>query len=1740
MATIPSLIELSYQKLANNLIEQLDALSGPVQEDKDTIVCQESFSTFVSDYKTTNLENEIEHSVNQIVELSKVNQEDNYCFNEKSPKDDQFSSELEATINKIVSLSQDSIGHVNPIPGLVPYNNVQTHSVSSIGHVNPIPGLVPYNNVQSHSSIDRGVLQQFNLITEDSIGHVNPNPGLVPYNNVQTHSVSSIGHVNPIPGLVPYNNVQTHSVSGRTTHSNGDREFLLSHSSEDRGPLFSTFIDDLWDNSLESTSVYSTYNNPREIESVEMEETLNKFVDLSNFPTVNVNEMMALFSTESSIGVGETNSFVNEQEVSNTDSGILSYSNDATRVNDVENKFVCSYCFISFSSSRLCCFHEKQFHGNHIKNLNKMFSCKKCSELFTRKYNLERHEQRESCTRKKKSRKIHTCEICSLEFLHKRNLLRHKKSFHLLEENVVSSTSILCGSCGVLFKNLDNKCPCCKEKTTKTNKKKKPCQTGSGKATNSQKTKCAFFHCHKCVNVFHSKSELYEHHMFQHPQQGGGNLQDKPWEGDENAPWNNNGKIDDKFQQVYEMHAPFILQNHKTTPITSTYNFPVNDVSLKDLKQQITYIFENETRTFKVNVTFGFILKNIETNKLRYFKPYENQNIFQYPFLISKKEHLVDLIKQIEDLNTLKHIMSQREDTKSRVFFITNVLYSVFPYDYHLGGNVELPSFIKRNKSIISFDKDVKGESFNDDLCFFRSLTAHFHPSLFHDRKQTFFKNKVKNYFQKWLDYNSHQGKEITKFTGVKLSEIAQLELCFEVNINIFQLVHISSCMSIFKTLSTFDTTMNLNLYENHLSFIQNVNGYSKKCICSHCKRIFKRKDNWKVHEKKCENKLDLKYVGGYYSPPQSIFEELENYGISVPLSKRFFREFIVFDMESMLLPISEKTSEKLYWTHQHIPISVGICSNVDGFTAPRCIVNENVDMLIQEMVEYFKTIQEKIQAEKLVKFSSEFEQLSKLITEYKEKKEEIQNKEKNGKSKISISPEKIMISQLNSLQNRFEKYCCEVPVLGFNSARYDINLIKAKVLKYLEVHKNKESFIVKKNNSYMCIGNGTFKLLDITHFLSPGTSYEKFLKSFDVKEKKGFFPYEYFTKVSRLQETNLPPIEKWWSSLKNKNMLDDGIHSMEENFKWLQEIWIKEKMETFQDFLVWYNKLDVYPFVTAASRLSEFYFEKNIDVFKEAISVPGVARKLLFKEARKQKVSFSLINNKNKDLHHTITQNIVGGPSIIFKRHHKKEETFIRNNANIPCKSVIGFDANALYLWAFDQTMPAGSYIRRKAKTSFKPEKSSSYEKMFYWMDWLNLTKSCQILHLKNQGKEKRVGPYLVDGYDCSTNTVYQFQGCYFHGHSCHLTKHIHKEKEKKLFKKRKERTSQIKSYIKQKGHKFCEIYECKFDQMNQINKPLKDFISCQKSSFTRRYPGKVSVNTILEGIKTDKLFGMVEVDIVVPNSWDEVSFKPDTKLTPFEYFEEMCPLFGNVDITFDKIGKHMQNFIERNDLCKRPRRLLVGVMKAEQILLATPLLKWYIEHGMKVTRIYQVIEYSKPSPCFSSFVEEVSKARRKGDENSSNSSLAETMKLIGNSAFGSMIMNKTKHKKIYYLEKYEDLSKAINSPKFEKLTEIANDFYEIEAFKKNIMLNLPIQIGFFILQLAKLRMLEFYYDFMDKFVDRSLFEYCEMDTDSAYMAIASEQFEDIIKPSLKQKFEKGLKGFCTNTHPKAKSIFV
>ena len=161
----------------------------------------------------------------------------------------------------------------------------------------------------------------------------------------------------------------------------------------------------------------------------------------------------------------------------------------------------------------------------------------------------------------------------------------------------------------------------------------------------------------------------------------------------------------------------------------------------------------------------------------------------------------------------------------------------------------------------------------------------------------------------------------------------------------------------------------------------------------------------------------------------------------------------------------------------------------------------------------------------------------------------------------------------------------------------------------------------------------------------------------------------------------------------------------------------------------------------------------KQIDVFKQTISVPGIARILLFRSAREANASFSIFDNKNKDLYHTIKKNIVGGPSIIFHRHQKAGKSKIRNEKT--CQKIVGYDCNALYLWALAQAMPVGPFVRRLRKNEFKAEKSEYYTMSYHWLNYTSKTQNLKIDHHLNSGKETRILSFPVDGFDSTSQTM-------------------------------------------------------------------------------------------------------------------------------------------------------------------------------------------------------------------------------------------------------------------------------------------------------------------------------------------------------------------------------------------------
>ena len=294
------------------------------------------------------------------------------------------------------------------------------------------------------------------------------------------------------------------------------------------------------------------------------------------------------------------------------------------------------------------------------------------------------------------------------------------------------------------------------------------------------------------------------------------------------------------------------------------------------------------------------------------------------------------------------------------------------------------------------------------------------------------------------------------------------------------------------------------------------------------------------------------------------------------------------------------------------------------------------------------------------------------------------------------------------------------------------------------------------------------------------------------------------------------------------------------------------------KDWLKEYNIADVTPFIEALEKTREQYYPDEIDLLKDAVSIPGISMTYVLNKALKKKKKSGpdlfapgdpckckcsgeagaklgddckkkgcekckeirdncKICTKN-EAYEMLTTGMIGGPSIVFCRYAEAGVSQIRSHIYSladakTCRAVLGFDANSLYLYCSGQEMPCGK------------------EKVFH-----------------------------------------------------------------------------------------CDS-------------------------------GEASEAEIIQNVLNDELFGFFEVDIEVPDQSEAR-----------RRFSEFCPLFVISEVPENQIPQHMKDYQINTGRKKiKNNKKLLGVMKAEKILLYSPPLKWYLNHGLQVTKIHKYISYTE-----------------------------------------------------------------------------------------------------------------------------------------------------------------------------------
>ena len=146
-----------------------------------------------------------------------------------------------------------------------------------------------------------------------------------------------------------------------------------------------------------------------------------------------------------------------------------------------------------------------------------------------------------------------------------------------------------------------------------------------------------------------------------------------------------------------------------------------------------------------------------------------------------------------------------------------------------------------------------------------------------------------------------------------------------------------------------------------------------------------------------------------------------------------------------------------------------------------------------------------------------------------------------------------------------------------------------------------------------------------------------------------------------------------------------------------------------------------------------------------------------------------------------------------------------------------------------------------------------------------------------------------------------------------------------------------------------------------------------------------KFNQNTVLKGIKNDEIFGFIRCDVTSPDAMikkhSKNGFLFPPVITKQVIGDEMLPPF-------------MKELNEHSKLKKEASP--VQTYHGTNLFLFTPLVKLYMDMGLKVSNVREVIQYY-PGKCFLPFANQVVKLRSEATRDGDDAKQL-TAKLFGN----------------------------------------------------------------------------------------------------------------------------------------------
>ena len=230
------------------------------------------------------------------------------------------------------------------------------------------------------------------------------------------------------------------------------------------------------------------------------------------------------------------------------------------------------------------------------------------------------------------------------------------------------------------------------------------------------------YKCTPCHAEFPGFYALRQHKNTQHGTQigfGASNIDVKDIVGD----------VDDQgWREELQSCRHFLFDSETQKGRHSVFNFAVTNLTAQVIQEKLDRVLDKLKCVAMLNLALGFILKNIEDGKFRYFCAHEINTLLEQSKLVSNKDDLTKFKEVLKKTDVIQSRTKKRSNTKWRFFKLKNLtIFAALLKDIPMGcKDAVLPESLLRNPPIycLTFEKNTR-QPYKDNLCLYRALALH-------------------------------------------------------------------------------------------------------------------------------------------------------------------------------------------------------------------------------------------------------------------------------------------------------------------------------------------------------------------------------------------------------------------------------------------------------------------------------------------------------------------------------------------------------------------------------------------------------------------------------------------------------------------------------------------------------------------------------------------------------------------------------------------------------------------------------------------------------------------------------------------------------------------------------------------------------------------------------------------------------------------------------------------------------